>query len=83
MDSKDKDEKETSNTVSTTKLAWLKQRLVELKALEIEVNAHPDKQISRTDPDARLMKIHYVKKTLPLLLIKAISVESISRRHKT
>ncbi len=62
MDSKDKDEKETSNTVSTTKLAWLKQRLVELKALEVEVNAHPDKQISRTDPDAHLMKTHHMQR---------------------
>jgi hypothetical protein len=34
MDSQDKGKMETSNTVSTTKLAWLKQRLVEPKALK-------------------------------------------------
>mgnify|MGYP006939817235 CR=1 FL=1 len=61
-DSKDKNEEETSNTVSTTKLAWLKQRLVELKALVIEVNEHPDKQVSQTDPAARLMKTHHLQR---------------------
>ena len=38
------------------KINWLKQRLSELKTLEEDVNNHPDKQISTTDPDARLMK---------------------------
>ena len=28
----------------------------ELKAREVEVHAHPDKQVSLTDPDARSMK---------------------------
>jgi transposase len=62
MDSKDNDEEDSSNTVSTSKLAWLKQRLVELKALEEEVNEHPDKQVSQTDPDARLMKTHHMQR---------------------
>ena len=62
MDSKDNDEEETSNTVSPSKLAWLKQQLVELKALEVEVNEHPDKQVSQTDPDARLMKTHHMQR---------------------
>jgi transposase len=43
MDTKDETEKETDTTVSASKLAWLEQRLIELKALEVEVNAHPDK----------------------------------------
>jgi transposase len=62
MDTKDENEKETDTTVSASKLAWLEQRLIELKALEVEVNAHPDKQISQTDPDARLMKTHHMER---------------------
>lgn len=38
------------------KIAWMKQRLTELRAMEEAVNEHPDKQVSTTDPDARLMK---------------------------
>jgi transposase len=62
MDTKDKDEKDTDTTVSTSKLAWLEARLVELKALEKEVNEHPDKQVSQTDPDARLMHTHHMER---------------------
>lgn len=38
------------------KLAALQGHLEELKQREIKVKAHPDKQLSETDPDARLMK---------------------------
>jgi hypothetical protein len=39
------------------------QRLIELKALEVEVNEHSDKQISQTDPDdARLMKTRHMER---------------------
>lgn len=38
------------------KLAWLKKRLGELQEIKQVVEAHPDKQISLTDPDARLLK---------------------------
>jgi BMFP domain-containing protein YqiC len=62
MDTQDKNEKETVTTVSASKLAWLEARLVELKALEKEVNEHPDKQVSQTDPDARLMKTHHMER---------------------
>jgi transposase len=62
MDTKDDNEKETDMTVSASKLVWLEQRLIELKTLEAEVNAHPDKQISQTDPDARLMKTHHMER---------------------
>ena len=58
MDTQDNDEKTNSDKASESKLAWLKQRLVELKAIEEEVNEHPDKQISQTDPDSRLMQTH-------------------------
>ena len=38
------------------KINWLKKRLSELHAMEEAVSHHPDKQISTTDPDARLMQ---------------------------
>jgi transposase len=62
MDTKDGNEKHIETTVSPSKLAWLQQRLAELKALETEVNEHPDKQVSQTDPDARLMKTHHMER---------------------
>jgi transposase len=62
MDTKDGDEKNIDATISTSKLAWLEQRLIELKALEIQVNEHPDKQVSQTDPDARLMKTQHMQR---------------------
>ncbi|AGH44367.1 ISCps6, transposase [Paraglaciecola psychrophila 170] len=37
--------------------------MIELKALEVEANEHPDKQISQTDPDdARLMKTRHMER---------------------
>jgi transposase len=53
-DTNDKGDKETA--LMKDKLAWLKNRLSELQEIEKAVNAHPDKQLSSTDPDARLMK---------------------------
>jgi hypothetical protein len=54
MDTKDENEKESSNTVSASKLA---------AALEVKVNEHSDKQISQTDPDdARLMKTRHMER---------------------
>ena len=38
------------------KIAALKARMQELKAVEVRLNATPEKQISLTDPDARSMK---------------------------
>jgi hypothetical protein len=60
MDTQDSDEKNTRTTVPSSKLAWLKQRLSELKKPEVEINEHPDKQISQTDPDSRLMQTRNV-----------------------
>jgi transposase len=37
------------------KIASLKRQMAEFKALEVEVHAAPDQQISMTDPDARAM----------------------------
>jgi len=39
------------------KIATLKQEMARLTALEVQMQAAPDKQISLTDPDARSMKI--------------------------
>jgi len=56
----DNADQEAQKTVDDTpikeKITWLKKRLSELKVLEVEVNNHPDKQISTTDPDSRLLK---------------------------
>jgi len=38
------------------KITWLKKRLTELNAMKDRVNNDPEKQISTTDPDSRLMK---------------------------
>ena len=38
------------------KIEALKQQMEQLKALEAQMNASPDKQVSLTDPDARSMK---------------------------
>lgn len=38
------------------KIAALKAQMKELQAIEVQLNATPDKQISLTDPDARSMK---------------------------
>lgn len=51
----DKDESNKDTTSIEEKIQWLKTRLAELHLLEKEVEAHPDKQISTTDPDSRLM----------------------------
>jgi hypothetical protein len=49
-------ENNTDDTPVEEKIAWLKNRLEELKVLEVEVNRHPEKQLSTTDPDSRLLK---------------------------
>lgn len=55
----DKDKQEILDgdvTVMHEKVAWMKKRLAELADIEKQVNEHPDKQLSMTDPDSRLMK---------------------------
>ena len=57
LDDADKEtEKHIDGTPIQEKITWLKLRLAELKTLEVEVNQHPDKQLSTTDPDSRLLK---------------------------
>ncbi len=55
-DSDKEEEKAIDGTPIKDKIDWLKKKLCELKALEVEVNNHPDKQISTVDPDSRLLK---------------------------
>ena len=55
-DSDQEDEKVIDDTPIKDKIDWLKKRHSELKALEEEVNSHPEKQLSTVDPDSRLMK---------------------------
>ncbi len=59
LDAKDKDEPvadERDVPELKEKLELLRIHLEELKQREKEVKAHPDKQLSETDPDSRLMK---------------------------
>ena len=57
LDAADLEDKHaTDDRPLADKIAWLKQRLSELKSMEEEVNNHPDKQVSTVDPDARLLK---------------------------
>jgi transposase len=55
-DSDKEDEKVIDATPVKEKIAWLEKRLSELKVLEVQVNDHPEKQLSTIDPDSRLMK---------------------------
>jgi len=56
LDKSDDKEKETDTSPIEEKIAWLKTRLTELRELKDKVEVHPDKQISTTDPDSRMMK---------------------------
>jgi len=57
LDDADKNENITvDDGVINDKISWLKKRLVDLKVMEEKVNNHPEKQVSTTDPDSRLMK---------------------------
>ncbi len=59
LDSADQEEPavvEAKTVKLNEKIAALRQRMAELKELDIKMLAAPDKQISLTDPDARSMK---------------------------
>lgn len=57
LETSDEEENESDDDISIEdKISELKQKLEELKTLEAEVNESPDKQVSITDPDSRLMK---------------------------
>ena len=50
------DKCDAAQTSVAEKTAWMKNRVAELKELGERVEAHPDKQLSTVDPDARLLK---------------------------
>jgi len=59
LDAVDKEEPEITEVTATElkrKIASMEAKMDELKAYEAEVEAHPDKQVSVTDPDSRSMK---------------------------
>jgi len=56
IDRKEPDAEEHKEPQLKEKLDALKKHLKELKQRERQVKEHPDKQISETDPDSRLMK---------------------------
>lgn len=57
LDQADKADRDGEDKATITqKITWMKQRLTELKAMEETVKNHPDKQVSTTDPDSRLLK---------------------------
>lgn len=57
LDEADKStESDVSTKLTATKLAWLHKRLQELQKIQQAVAQQPDKQLSLTDPDSRLMK---------------------------
>ncbi len=58
LDAVDKEEPEIREVTATElkqKIASMEAKMEELKQHEAEVEAHPDKQVSLTDPDARSM----------------------------
>lgn len=76
LDSADANDRgETNTSLMKDKLAWLKSRLSELKELEKAVNEHPDKQLSLTDPDARLMKTDSMSRNVCYNLQSAVDTK--------
>ena len=58
LDTADRQERETAKTRSVRlkdKIASLREQMKRLKAMEVQVHAAPDQQVSLTDPDARAM----------------------------
>ena len=61
MDTQDKTDK-SDNKATPSKLEWLQKRLAELRVIEEEVNAPPDKQVSKNDPDASLLLTRHLNR---------------------
>lgn len=63
LDEADKNNQVNVDTdLMNTKLAWLKQKLIELQNIQNTLEQLPDKQLSRTDPDSRLMKTNHMNR---------------------
>lgn len=58
LDEADATDKIGGESVETIqqKITWMKQRLTELQTMKEVVDSHPDKHVSTTAPDARLLK---------------------------
>lgn len=69
-------EPEIITDLTATKLAWLQQRLEELKQMQLAVEQHPDKQLSLTDPDSRLMKINNVNRQVSYNVQTAVDAKN-------
>lgn len=65
---------EPSSTI-TQKLAWMKQRLAELKAIEETIQRQPDKQVSTIDPDSRLLKTQGMTRSVCYNLQSAVDAK--------
>lgn len=77
MDSADNEEIQvTDDQPIEEKITKLKQKLTELKALEVKVKNDPDKQISMIDPDSRLMKTHGMTRTVCYNLQTAVDTKN-------
>ena len=57
------------------KIAWLKDKLGEFKAMDTAVQQHPDKQVSTTDPDSRLMKTQGMTRMVSYNIQSAVDTE--------
>lgn len=63
LDEADKNNQSNANTeLMNTKLQWLKKKLIELQDIQVTLEQLPDKQLSRTDPDSRLMKTNHMNR---------------------
>lgn len=69
-------EPEIITDLTATKLVWLQQRLEELKQMQQAVEQHPDKQLSLTDPDFRLMKINNVNRQVSYNVQTAVDAKN-------
>lgn len=69
-------EPEIITDLTATELAWLQQRLEELKQMQQAVEQHPDKQLSLTDPDSRLMKINNVNRQVSYNVQTAVDAKN-------
>ncbi len=77
METADEEENKTADdTPMEEKISELKQKLSELKALEAQVNDDPDKQVSTTDPDSRLMKTQGMNRVVCYNVQTAVDAEN-------
>ncbi len=77
LDEADKSaEPEINADLTATKLVWLQKRLEELKQIQQDVAQHPDKQLSLTDPDSRLMKINNVNRQVSYNVQTAVDAKN-------